>query len=75
MLTFQNQDARAVVQQNLGDTAAQEVADLDFLPFPELTAAVKDDLAFLRSQNTVPDSISLSGWIYEVETGKVVKVA
>ena len=75
MLTFQNADARAVVQKNLGDAAGQEVAGLDFLPFPELTAAVKEDLAFLRSQETIPDSVQLSGWVYEVETGAVKKVA
>lgn len=75
MLTFQNSDARAVVQQNLGDAAGSEVAHLDFLPFPELTSAVQDDLSFLRAQKTIPDGVGLSGWVYEVETGKVKKVA
>lgn len=35
MLTFKNEDARGVVTQNLGQQAARELGDLDFLPFPE----------------------------------------
>ncbi|KAL9053241.1 MAG: hypothetical protein Q9162_004908 [Coniocarpon cinnabarinum] len=75
MLTFQNQDARLVIQNNLGVQAAAEVSDLDFLPFPELSEAVKDDIAYLRSQKTIPNTVTISGWVYEVETGKVVKIA
>ena len=75
MLTFQNQDARSVVQNNLGSEAANEVSGLDFLAFPELDSAVKDDIAFLRAQKTIPSSVTISGWIHEVETGKVRRVA
>ena len=35
MLTFTNDDARGIVKKNLGDSAAQQVKDLDFQPFPE----------------------------------------
>jgi carbonic anhydrase len=48
---------------------------LDFLPFPELESAVKEDIAFLKGTKLVPDSVTISGWIYEVETGKTRKVA
>ncbi|KAI9802897.1 MAG: hypothetical protein M1825_002128 [Sarcosagium campestre] len=71
MLTFKNEDARAVVEKNLGSDAAAEVKDLDFQPFPELESAVKSDIDFLRSSKAVPDSITISGWIYDVTTGKV----
>lgn len=74
MLTFANEDARSVVEKNLGAGAASEVSNLDFLPFPELDSAVKDDIAFLKSQKSIPDSVTISGWIYEVETGKVRQV-
>ncbi len=75
MLTFKNADARAVVEQNLGSGAGQEVAGLDFQPFGNLDEAVKDDIAFLKSQKAIPDNIAFSGWVYEVETGKVRQVA
>ncbi|RSH90092.1 hypothetical protein EHS25_001425 [Saitozyma podzolica] len=70
MLTFKNEDARGIVHKNLGDPAVKELGDLDFLPFPELEGGVKDDLAYLRGSKLVPDNITLSGWVYEVETSK-----
>jgi carbonic anhydrase len=44
--------------------------NLDFLPFPELDQAVKDDVKFLEASKLLPSSITISGWVYEVETGK-----
>jgi carbonic anhydrase len=75
MLTFKNEDAHGIVKKNLGDEAGEEIKGLDFLPFPELEGAVKDDIAYLKQSKAVPDNITVSGWIYEVETGKVKKVA
>lgn len=74
MLTFDNKAAHSVVQKNLGDEADQEIADLDFQPFPDLEGAVRDDVAFLRKSKVIPDSVTVSGWVYEVETGKVRSV-
>jgi carbonic anhydrase len=74
MLTFRNEDAHGLVKKNLGNAASEEIKSLDFLPFPELNAAVKSDIAFLKASAAIPDSIKISGWIYEVETGKVKSV-
>lgn len=74
MLTFTNEDAHALVSQALGGTAAAEIATLDFLPFANVEEAVKEDLAFLKKQSAVPKEIAISGWVYEVETGKVRQV-
>lgn len=46
----------------------------DFLPFPELEQAVRDDIEFIRGSKLVPSQVVLSGWIYEVETGKTRRV-
>lgn len=73
MLTFKNEDARGVVAKNKGDVAAREVENLDFLPFPDLEQAVKDDVAWLKSK-AVEEGVKVTGWVYEVETGKVRKV-
>ena len=75
MLTFQNEDAHGVVAQNLGAQAKAELEGLDFLPFPDLEQGVKDDIAFLQGSKAIPDSVTVSGWVYEVETGKVRHVA
>jgi carbonic anhydrase len=76
MLTFKHSDAVAVVEKNLGSEAAEELKGKvpDFLPFPELEEAVKDDINYLRSSKLVPGSVTISGWIYEVETGKTRRV-
>ncbi|KAF3934975.1 hypothetical protein ABW19_dt0210185 [Dactylella cylindrospora] len=70
MLTFTNQDAHAIVKKNLGADAT----GIDFLPFPELEQAVKDDVEFLKKSEFVPDSVTISGWVYQVETGKIVNI-
>ncbi|KAI0203749.1 beta carbonic anhydrase clade D [Astrocystis sublimbata] len=74
MLTFTNDDARALVKENLGPAAAAELSTLDYLPFPELDTAVKEDVEFLKRTTTVPDDVPITGWVYEVETGKVRQV-
>lgn len=74
MLTFANEDAHALVAEKLGGMAAAEISTLDFLPFSNLEQAVKEDVAFLKKQAAVPDDIAISGWVYEVETGKVRQV-
>ncbi|KAH4113249.1 carbonic anhydrase [Parastagonospora nodorum] len=73
MLTFDNETAKSLVKKNKGDAAAKEVEDLDFLTFPELEAEVKKDVEWLRSK-AVENGINFTGWVYEVETGKVRKV-
>jgi carbonic anhydrase len=76
MLTFQNEDAYGVVEKNLGADAVQELksSKLDFLPFPKLEAAVEDDVKYLKGTKLVPDGVTISGWVYEVETGKTKQV-
>lgn len=74
MLTFTNDDAHALVAQNLGPTAAAEIATLDFLPFTNVEDAVREDVDFLEKQSSVPEAVTITGWVYEVETGKVRQV-
>jgi carbonic anhydrase len=73
MLIFDNDTGRDAVQANKGPKAAEEVKDLDFLTFPDLEAKVKEDVEFLKSK-AVEDGITITGWVYEVETGKVRSV-
>jgi len=76
MLTFKNEDAHSIVEKNLGSEATAELKSrgLDFLAFPELEDAVKADVQYLKKTKLVPDSVTISGWVYEVETGKTVRV-
>lgn len=74
MLTFQNEDAHALVEKNLGAEARKELAGLDFQPFAQLERAVEDDVNYLKASKAIPDGVKISGWVYEVETGKVRSV-
>ena len=71
MLTFKNEDAHSVVNNALGAEAKEELGDLDFQPFPDLEQGVRDDVALLKKSKVIPDNVIISGWVYEVETGKV----
>ena len=63
------------MEKNLGAEAEKELAGLDFQPFPNLKEAVEEDVKFLKESNAIPGSVTISGWVYEVETGKVRNVA
>jgi carbonic anhydrase len=39
-----------------------------------LSRAVRDDVAYIRESKLVPNDVAVSGWIYDVETGKVTRV-
>ncbi|KAI9719806.1 MAG: hypothetical protein M1812_003295 [Candelaria pacifica] len=74
MATFKNEDARGVVGKNLGPEAEHECKDLDFLPFPDLNDAVKDDVSFIKQSKLIPKSVAISGWVYDVQTGKTSQI-
>lgn len=72
MLTFQNSDARNTIRKALGDEAAAEIAELDFLTFGDLDEEVRADVSWIKTRKVVPDGvIVVRGYVYEVETGKV----
>jgi carbonic anhydrase len=70
MLTFTNEDAKAAVQGNGGKVDSA----FDFQPFPELEAAVKRDVEFLTDHESFPKDVAVSGWVYDVTTGKVARI-
>lgn len=94
MLTFTNEQAHALAEENLvGDVAAaaadgdQSTVDIglkvrqalrselaDFRPFPQLEESVRGDVKWLNEHVLVTSGIPISGWVYEVETGKVRRV-
>jgi carbonic anhydrase len=47
---------------------------IDFLPFPDLEQSVKDDVALIKRSKGLVDAGNVTGWVYEVETGKLREV-
>ena len=76
MLTFGQKDAEGIVEKNLGPDAIKELKshNLDFLAFPKLEEAVEDDVKYLKSTKLIPDNVTITGWVYEVETGKAKQI-
>lgn len=70
MLTFTNDDLRARLRTGAGADAS----DIDFRPFPELQESVRQSLRAVRESPFLPDSLELSGWIYDVHDGRLAEV-
>ncbi|KAK7204481.1 carbonic anhydrase [Myxozyma melibiosi] len=66
MLTFKDEELHEIVKERFGNEEYHE-----FLSFPDLEKSVKDDVEFLRESKVIKSEIPISGWIYEVETGKI----
>ncbi|MGI8551136.1 MAG: beta-class carbonic anhydrase [Dehalococcoidia bacterium] len=70
MLTFTNEQLRAQLRQDLGADASA----IDFLPFADLDASVRQDVQTIRSSPLLPKDISVSGFVYDVRTGRLREV-
>ena len=72
MLTFDTAGLRARVKaDDPGNAALGAVDGLDFLEFAGLEESVRADVRFLEGHPRVLPGTKVTGWVYEVETGKV----
>jgi carbonic anhydrase len=71
MLTFSNDDLRS----KLRDEAGADASDVDFRPFPVLEESVRRSVQTIRESPLLPDSLEVSGWIYDVHNGRINEVA
>ena len=67
MLTFNNDELRA----RLGP----EAAGIDFLPFSDVNARVKESIRVIEQSQLLPDSFSATGFVYDVGSGLLREVA
>lgn len=51
-----------------------EIEGIDFLPFDNLEQSVRDDVEWLKSHPLVLKETVITGWTYDVKTGKVSQV-
>jgi carbonic anhydrase len=69
MLTFTDEGIRDKIRADLH----QNVDHIAFLPFGDLEQSVRDDIKILKDSPLVLD-VPVTGYLYEVETGKIVQV-
>ncbi len=70
MLTFSNEDLRTRLQREFKADANR----IDFLPFSDLEQSVRDDIATIKASPFIPDNINISGFIYDVKSGRLLPV-
>jgi carbonic anhydrase len=66
MLTFTNAD----VHEKLGP----ESEDIDFQPFPDVAERVRQSVQTIRSHPLLGDSFGATGFVYDVESGRIEPV-
>jgi len=70
MLTFSNADLRGKLKQELNADAEH----IDFLPFKNLEQSVRDDVATIKNSPLIAKNIEVSGFIYDVKSGRLLPV-
>ena len=66
MLSFTNDD----LHERLGP----ESHEVDFRPFDDLEGSVRESVEAVRRSPLLPDSFAATGFVYDVETGKLIPV-
>ncbi len=70
MLTFTNDQLREMLRNDLNADASE----IDFLPFSDLDESVRQDVQTIRSSPLIPGDISVSGFVFDVKTGRLREV-
>ena len=70
MLTFTNED----LQQRLKEETGEDASGVDFLPFADLEESVWEDVRRIKDSPFIPGDIRVSGFIYDVRTGRLQEV-
>jgi carbonic anhydrase len=70
MLTFQGAELQRRLQERFGADAS----GIDFLAFSDLAQSVRDDVAAIRKSPFVPADVQVSGYIYDVHSGRLQPV-
>jgi carbonic anhydrase len=70
MLTFSNGD----LQGKLAAETGQDASGIDFLPFGDLEQSVRDDVATIKASPFINDDIPVTGFVYDVKTGRLNQV-
>ncbi|KAA1477006.1 carbonic anhydrase [Dentipellis sp. KUC8613] len=77
MLIFDTPQLRAIVKDAApnDDDVAARIDSIHFHEFSNVDEAVKKDVEWLKAHPLILKDIPITGWVYEVETGKVRQVA
>ena len=63
-----------VLQEKIRDEKGVDVGDVDYLTFSDVDQSVRDDVETIRSLDSLPDGVEVSGYVYDVGTGALREV-
>lgn len=66
--------AREKIGEGLGEEARREAEAMEWGGFGDEEVAVREDVEFLRGSRLIGEEVVISGWVYDVKTGRVRKV-
>ncbi len=72
MLTFEDEELAAKLQH---ETGKAPVAPARFYAFTDLNENVRQQVCKVRSHPWIPESVRVRGFIYDVDTGRLLQVA
>ncbi|HVN60060.1 MAG TPA: carbonic anhydrase [Gaiellaceae bacterium] len=70
MVSFTNDQLRDRLRDELGADAGH----VDFEPFPDVHGSVAASVRRLRESDLVPDDYRITGFVYDVKTGRIEEV-
>lgn len=70
MLTFTNEHIWAKLESGTG----QDASSIDFLPFSDVEASVKEDVSTIRDNPFLPSDVEVTGWVYDTTSGRLREV-
>ncbi len=63
-----------VLRDKIRDEKGIDVGATDYLTFQDLDGSVRDDVERIRGVESLPDGVSVSGYVYDVRTGRIREV-
>jgi carbonic anhydrase len=66
-----NDSIRERLASSLGTDAGHVAGEIDFLPFTDLEQSVRDDIHTLRASPLLRPETEISGFIFDVKTGRL----
>ncbi len=71
MLTFTDDQIRQRLSESLGPDAAAAAAGITFQPFSDVARSVHDDLETIRASPLIRPGTPVTGFVYDVRTGRM----
>jgi carbonic anhydrase len=74
LLGISNAEIRSKLVQSLGPDAMQPAGQIDFLPWPDVEQALRNEMYDIRTSPLIRPNTPITGFVYDEQTGLVRRV-